>query len=505
MKKILLCIGAAVLALLVGMAVVVDTVLILPTQYDDVYLAELADKYARLRSLDDENKVIIIGGSSVSFGIDSRLMEEELGMPVVNFGMYGPLGTTVMLDLTRGHINPGDIVILAPETDSQTMSMEFNGEGMWQCCDNDFTMLFKIRLRNWDEMLGSFWTYATQKWQYYNTAKPETDGVYSHDSFNEYGDIAYARPENIMENGYDDTVPIDLSEDTVEDEFLDYLNSYIYYCKACGAQVYYTWPPMNELAVQQDLEGQLQFATYMRENLRCTIMSDITDYIMDADCFYDTNYHMNDAGVTIHTLRVLQDIENVIGDGSLVTLASDDASSEPDTSDSASADMAIDAAAMTEDDNDETADAEALPAAATLPEGSSEDADCFTYDTYNEGLVITGVTEAAADRTSLEIPWRIDDQLVLALGENALSGCTKLTDLYIQANIERIMQGAFDGCPTLTSIHIDNPDGANILIPGVSLFDNVPNRTQVYIPQEYYGTYVADYFWGNYIERLNAE
>ena len=142
MNRTFRAITAVCLALILGILIVIVTVLLLPAQFDDLYLGELADKYARLCELDDENKIVIIGGSSVPFGINSAMIEENLGLPAVNFGLYGPLGTTVMMDLTRGHIREGDIVVLAPETDPQTMSMSFNGEGMWECCDSDYSMLF---------------------------------------------------------------------------------------------------------------------------------------------------------------------------------------------------------------------------------------------------------------------------------------------------------------------------------------------------------------------------
>ena len=67
------------------------------------------------------------------------------------------------------------------------------------------------------------------------------------------------------------------------------------------------------------------------------------------------------------------------------------------------------------------------------------------------------------------------------------------------------MQDAFDECNTLQSIHIDNEDGANILIPGIDLFKDVPRRCKVYVAQENYGSFVANYFWANYLDRLEAK
>ena len=72
----------------------------LPAQFDQSFVGALSDKCERLYSI-DEPKIVIVGGSSVAFGIDSALIEKYTDMPVVNFGMYAALGTKLMLEGTR--------------------------------------------------------------------------------------------------------------------------------------------------------------------------------------------------------------------------------------------------------------------------------------------------------------------------------------------------------------------------------------------------------------------
>lgn len=530
MNKLLKTIIAVVLALVLGIFIVVSAFLIIPSQYDHLYLGELADKYYRLRSFDDEQKIVVIGGSSVAFGINSQMIEESLGIPAVNFGLYGPLGTAIMMDLTRGHINEGDIIVLAPETDHQCMSMYFNGEAMWTACDSDFTMLFKVRFHDWGEMLGSFWSFAEKKYQFYLYGKPSPDGVYDHDSFNEYGDIEFTRIEPVMNDWYDPEVLIDLDSSIIDQDFIDYVNEYIAYCEKQGATVYFSWPPMNGLAVKQDLSGILEYATFIRENFNCELISDITDYIMDAGYFYDTNYHVTDRGVIEHTATLIQDLANVLYDGEPVQIeipappepeggwrASGEPSAEPGSMplptgrNNANAGLLPPNAQEQETDSDESEEeiVEATPSPTPTPApekvGSSRDAAYFTYEVYNEGLMITGVTDEGKQQSQLEVPWLIDDQKVIAIGELAFDGCNNLREIFIQSNISRIMQDAFDGAPRLNAIHIDNTEGSSILVPGVKLFDDVPSRCKVYVPEDGYGSYFADYFWGNYNDRLEKE
>ena len=131
MKKSLVII-AAILVIVLPVGILLGMLFMLPPQYSNTFVGELDEKYNRLMEI-DEPKIIVLGGSSVAFGLESEIIEEYTGMPVVNFGLYAALGTKVMLDLSKGGINEGDIVVLAPELDPQTMSMYFSSETTLQC------------------------------------------------------------------------------------------------------------------------------------------------------------------------------------------------------------------------------------------------------------------------------------------------------------------------------------------------------------------------------------
>ena len=88
---------------------------LLPCQYNDTFMGELKYKVHLLEETPGP-RIVLIGGSSAAFSVDSELLEQEFPeYSVVNFGMYAALGTTVMLDLAESRIREGDIVILLPE------------------------------------------------------------------------------------------------------------------------------------------------------------------------------------------------------------------------------------------------------------------------------------------------------------------------------------------------------------------------------------------------------
>ena len=234
--------------------------------YDQTFLGGLSLKYDRLNAI-DEPKIIVVGGSSVAFGLDSQLLAEHVGMPVVNFGLYATLGTKIMMDLSKANVNEGDIVVLAPEMDAQTLSLYFNAEAALQGMESDWSMLRHIPNENYSDLAGGVYEYVISKIKYLRNGTLDPSGVYNRDSFNEYGDIVYARPHNTMLLGYDPTKTIELTPALFDQKFIDYINGYTAYCKEQGATVYFSFPPMNASAVSSaNTEDTLfDFYCYLRQ------------------------------------------------------------------------------------------------------------------------------------------------------------------------------------------------------------------------------------------------
>lgn len=60
-------------------------------------------------------RIVLLGGSNILFGLDAAMMEKELGLPVVNFGLHGGMQLDRILQLGGDPTGSGDIILLAPE------------------------------------------------------------------------------------------------------------------------------------------------------------------------------------------------------------------------------------------------------------------------------------------------------------------------------------------------------------------------------------------------------
>ncbi len=437
------------------------TVFLTPKIYSDSYVGVLNEKYERLHSVDGD-KIVVIGGSSVAFGLDSEYIEDALGMPVVNFGLYGALGTVSMLELSLSGISEGDVVLLAPELDRQTMSEFFSAREVLRAIDDDYSMLLDFSVDHKLSLLGGAYAHAAEKLGYAVTGRrPPNSGIYSADSFNEYGDIASGlRRKNVMSLYYDPTTEVKLDESIVDGKFIETLNSYIADCRERGAEVYFTFCPINRLALGEDIDYEeiYEFSDYLDSVLDCKILGDIGSYILDEAYFYDTNFHPNDFGVVVRCNRLIESLSEELELGYLELY-------DPPAPELPKYDFAF--------------------------EGEDENARFFTYSLENNGcLRITGLTEEGKRQSELTVPLGFDGRKVFSIGKAAFSdgAVTKLT-VTEDTNLRNFLGGAFDDSRVEDLyIYYDYTDDENKLFPAPDF-----GGLKIHVPEDC--AFISGYDW----------
>ena len=287
----------------------------LPVQFGDTFMGELKSKYERMKETSGK-RIVLVGGSGVAFDCDSALMDDFFpSYEIVNFGMYAGLGTKAVMDLSENYIHEGDIVILSPEQSEQTFSDYFNGEYMWQAADGAFGMLCDLKSENFETMLGNFPRFALEKLNYVMKGqKPQTDSIYQKKSFNTYGDIELDTcRENILPNGYDVNQKVRFTEDVVQPEFMDYMNDWAKRLEKKGAVVWYRYCPVNKLSVE-DMDDLAAYDVFLRQKLDFPVIGNPENSLMEAEWFFDTNFHLNQPGKEVNTVQLIRDMKAMLGD-----------------------------------------------------------------------------------------------------------------------------------------------------------------------------------------------
>jgi hypothetical protein len=307
-------------------------------------------------------------------------------------------------------------------------------------------------------------------------------GVYNVRSFDEYGDIIYPREYNKMELMYDPTLEINFSTDIISADFIEYVNEYVAAAEKNGAKVLFSFAPMNADALAEDVtKEQLEtFESFIAESFKSTLISDPNNYIYESGYFYDSNFHLNDAGAVYHTSNLAYDIAEACGMEILMEYEIPDIPEIPDD------------------------------VGPEFPTDYDENEKYFVFEERFvsgelRGYNIVGLSELGKTQAALTTPYAYNGMRVYNLKEGAFSGANA-TEIFVTDNIASIEDGAFAGADSLKKVHVlaTNPDSTTVNNLGDPC-RGMPVDAKFYVPADSYSTYVSNYFWSPFANRIAAE
>ncbi len=437
--------------------------LAIPTPYSETYLGELPVKIERLKTTEGK-RVILVGGSAVPFGVDSSMIagafsdEEKVpelpgrlkGYEVVDFGLYGSIGSKVMLEILEPYIHKGDIIIVLPEMQKDSMSGFFEGKYLWQALGaGALRYVFRLDTDERNMLLNRLPVFLLDKISMLGGGKDTGDpGIYAKDSFNEYGDIGAFRADNTMTGGFDPDNLITFDEKYLVEDLISFTGSFGRKCHEKGAKLYLGYAPMNAAAVTSPVDEIDKYESGLRSNPDISLIGCANEAIMDESFFYDTNYHLNSEGCKEYTVRLIKWIRAEYGDPTYTPPVEIEETTETD---------------------------DAGGQSKTL-EGSGEG---LRYEEGEDSIRITGIEESMAEAREVTIPVSINGKKVTSIAD-----------------------GSFAGYSNLKRIIIESSEPASVRV-GRYLLDGCD--ASVVVPKGASSAYKTNYFWSQYSERISEE
>ena len=305
MKRFLTNLLLMVLLVYLALAAIVSfDFFVIGNQYTQAYTGSILDKTARMASIQGP-KIILVGNSNLSFGMDSAKLEEATGMPVVNLGLHGGLGNSFHEEMAKPYIREGDIVILCHS--------DYGSDGIgdntlaWVTLEKHTELWGILRPQDLVKFLQAYPDYvlnAAKNWLSHSDV-PILDSAYGRAAFNKYGDIAYW-PETEYTQ-FEFTAGCQ-SLPAVGETDLARMNAFNDYVLSRGAQLILSYYPIawgeftpaeaDYVAIQDTLNAELNFP----------IISDIRDYFIPYEYFYDTVFHLTEEGAAIRTSQLIEDL-----------------------------------------------------------------------------------------------------------------------------------------------------------------------------------------------------
>lgn len=427
--------------------------------YTETFLGELNPKFNRLKN-ETEKKIIFIGGSSLPFGLKSDYLETSLGYKVINFGLYASLGTTMMMELSKVNIKKDDIIVLAPEIDKQTYDVYFNPLASLQALETNKSMKKYLSVDENMDMYYNYYTFILQKKEVLKKGIDLTSlGVYTINSFNEYGDIIYPRNSNIMNRYSNSPSSILINQEMMSESFIKFTKKYKNYVEKKGAKFIFSFSPVNRLGINKE-SNYSSLEDKIKEEIKCDLLGSISNFVYNEKYFYDTNYHLNDYGQIMHSKNLN--------------------------------DLLCEKYSIENNWNIE------IPEPPTLEEEEEEQIqiDYFNITTTGKQVSISSIKEEYKESIKeIVVPEQIDGASINSIGMEAFKGCSNLEKITLPSTIESIGMKAFSECHSLKEVYIKSTTPPII---SVGLFSDARSDLKIYVPKNKVTAYKNNYSWMEY-------
>lgn len=255
-----------------------------------------------LLNLNQSNRLILIGGSNVSFGINSYKIKKFTNLNPINTAIHANIGLYNMLNNTEKFLRQGDIVIIMPEYEQFFDTYFYGG-------DEYFITTFEVDHYNFQKLhhkqiiplIKFFPKYNLGKYNYF--AKKKQEIYYYRKSFNIYGDeIMHYNLNNIE---YTPTLSLGNK--------INY-NSFVY-CKNFtnrllkkGIKVYFSFPSLD-ISTYLNCKNQILTVVSNYNKYKLPVLGNFRSYIFNDMYFFNTRYHLNYKGVQIRTNQFISDLK----------------------------------------------------------------------------------------------------------------------------------------------------------------------------------------------------
>ena len=250
-------------------------------------------------------RIIFVGGSNLSFGLNSQEIKDSLHLNPINTAIHAGVGLKYMLDHTFQYCQAGDIVVLVPEYSHFYADYDVGSEELLHTVlevnTSNLKLLNANQILNCMPFIGKIILPKLKISEYFNVVENE---IYGLNSFNEYGDVythwekdnePFAPYKQIDTLNYNPKViaQIKVMEKKLSEK---------------GVTLYVTFPSYSETSFLQSIGAVKKVEReYIKNDL--LILGNAERYRIPDSLMFNTPYHCNKKGVDLRTSYLIEDLK----------------------------------------------------------------------------------------------------------------------------------------------------------------------------------------------------
>ena len=255
-------------------------------------------------------RIILAGGSNVSFGLDAELMQQTLGIPVINDGLHAGLGIVPLRELQE-YVRSGDVIIISLEYSMFSSESIMEGDLAFL---SDWIEYSPRRIRYlsepWKQIPALYATMLQRKVNrevntyLFGGSLDEMRSVFLGTKYNANGDFIGHLLEASMSRRKITSIPYPVSN--LQEEIFIFLEQFHHFAREKGAEVFFEAPASRVTNCKNTGETAMtNFFKTLVERTSIPVITPFEEVCLPDKYFFDTAYHLNAQGRELRTRRLI--------------------------------------------------------------------------------------------------------------------------------------------------------------------------------------------------------
>lgn len=279
------------------------------TWVQEIYLSKAAAMEAA------SNRVVLVGGSSVHFGMNARVMAFVTGRPTINFGTHAGLGLDYILYRARRQVGSGDIVVLAPEYELFGPPSDQGMASYVRSFDLAYVMGLPLRKKigvatsiSLRELILTYLPFDIP---------PTYDSRLVTKEGDENGNVLQRRSVSRWTYASSDRGPAPFLGGVSSDAARK-IASFVDECRKRGARVVATWPAIVDVPSHRGVAARAvqERIAELYGRIGVLMFGQPQDALIPPEELFDTHYHPLDSWAAKRSVRLGYELKELLGAGS---------------------------------------------------------------------------------------------------------------------------------------------------------------------------------------------
>lgn len=252
-------------------------------------------------------RIILVGGSNLSFGINSKTLKDSLKINPINTAIHAGVGLEYMMDNTMRYIQEEDIVIIAPEYNHFYGRLLYGEEELLRTiADMEPLRIFELKKEQYKNTAKYILKYSFSKFKPTEYYGYQMNDIYSVYSFNQYGDV-YTHWELDQQKYQPDGV--------IHDEYnpnaIKLIAQFQSDLEKKGAKLFVTFPSYQASSYDENVNSITRIQEEFYRN-GFEVLGTPERYRMPNSMMFNSSYHLLKKGVDYRTGLLIDDIKEIL-------------------------------------------------------------------------------------------------------------------------------------------------------------------------------------------------